>query len=275
MNPIKVFISYAHKDEDYKNTLRTILKPLERREEIKVWDDSSIIAGGEWDDEIKAALENADVLLFLISFDFVASDYINDVEIKKAMTRYEERKVKIIPIIIRPCDLKESGISRFQGLPKGAKPITTWDNEDEAWLDVNKGLKRLFDSMKKKSNDNANNSQNANTSTNSSTHSNGSNNTTNNNSGSINSMSDFEKQSEKRRLKQMVGKGKIEEVLEFLSGHPQTTVNKQENAVFTIQKKYGDLKSAKLLGTIDFSSASTQQSQVTLAVLGLIDAVFG
>lgn len=144
VNGVKVFVSYSRKDKGYEEELRIHFSGLKRRNVIKFWYDGLIIAGEEWDAAIKRNLEEANYIFFLISADFIHSDYINDVEIKRAIERHEQGKVKIIPIIARPCDHESLPLSKFQALPKGAKPIASWADRDEAYLDIVMEFKKLL-----------------------------------------------------------------------------------------------------------------------------------
>ncbi len=141
---VKLFISYAHKDEDFKDELRAHLSGLKQKGLIKEWDDRAILPGQVWDDEIKQNLNEADIILFLVSSAFMASGYINDVELKRAIARHKKGEVLIIPIVVRACDLSSLAISKFQALPKNAKPISSWDDPDEAYVDVVQQLKRVI-----------------------------------------------------------------------------------------------------------------------------------
>jgi len=82
--PIKVFVCYAHEDDSFKKELDIQLKLLGMQMPIKVWSDENILPTQLWDKEIKDALSNADVVLLLVSNDFLVSNYINNVEIKGA-----------------------------------------------------------------------------------------------------------------------------------------------------------------------------------------------
>lgn len=144
---VKVFISYAHEDEAYKDQLEIRLKPFQYNGIIDSWTDREILPGDIWDDEIKRKIEESEILLFLISPDFIASDYINKIEIKNALERFKKREVIIIPIIIRPTDISSMEISSFQAIPKDGRPISTWDNQDEAWLDVSNQLRKVIESV--------------------------------------------------------------------------------------------------------------------------------
>ena len=140
-NPITIFISYAHKDAAFLQELKTFLKPYERNEIITIWTDKNIIAGQEWDNLIKQKLQQSAVILFLVSPDFLASDYINDKEIKEALIKEAAYNV---PIIIRPTDLSMFEMKYLQIIPTGAKPVADWDNRDKAWNDVVENLKNVF-----------------------------------------------------------------------------------------------------------------------------------
>ncbi|MGF1524526.1 MAG: toll/interleukin-1 receptor domain-containing protein [Leptolyngbyaceae cyanobacterium] len=145
--PLDVFISYARKDEDLKEELEVHLSTLIRQNKIKPWQDRTIEAGTEWDPQIKAALEAAHIILLLITPRFIASDYINDVELAQAIERHRAGTARVVPIILKPVDLVGTPISQLQALPKDAKPVTRWEDQDEAFLDVVKGLRRVVDSL--------------------------------------------------------------------------------------------------------------------------------
>jgi len=116
------------------------------------WSDGDIVPGGDWDLEIKDRLRTSDVILLLISADFLNSHYIASVEIQEAMQRHQAAKARVIPIMLRDCDYSGSVFSRLQGLPTEMKPVTSWFNQDEAWTDVVRGLKAAFGKLQKSSN---------------------------------------------------------------------------------------------------------------------------
>jgi len=86
-------------------------------------------------------LEAAAVVLLLVSHDFIASDFCWSTELEVAMHRHKRGECIIIPIILRPCDWQHPPLGTLQVLPKDGKPITTWSNVDEAWLDVAHGIR--------------------------------------------------------------------------------------------------------------------------------------
>ena len=148
-NPkISVFLSYSHKDEKYKDALETHLKILVRKNIINNWHDRKIIPGQEWEKEIDKHLINAEIILLLVSSDFISSDYCYEKELQVAMGRHESNQAVVIPIVVRPSDWSETPFSKLQALPKDAKAITTWDSEDEAWLDVVSGLRNSIEEIR-------------------------------------------------------------------------------------------------------------------------------
>lgn len=149
MSKIKVFISYAREDSNYVYELSRHLTGLIRNGLIEAWTDLGTLPGSEPDTEIRAQLEAADIIIFLISPDFIYSDYIHDVEIKKSIERYDKGEIQIVPIIVRPCDFNSFFFKKFQALPQNAKAISTWDDKDEAWSNILEGLKRVINGFDK------------------------------------------------------------------------------------------------------------------------------
>ena len=123
--PVKLFISYSHKDEALWNELATHLDILKRQGTIAVWYDRKIGAGAEWANQIDDNLREADIILLLISSYFIASDYCYDIELELAMKRHEAGEVLVVPIILRPVDWSGASFGKLQAFPKDAKAITT------------------------------------------------------------------------------------------------------------------------------------------------------
>ena len=132
----RVFFSYSHDDEQYRDLLEKHLAPLKHQGLIESWHDRRILAGAEVDQEIDQQLEQADVILLLISASFLASPYCYSIEMRRAMERHAAREATVIPIIVRPCHWQSSPFGSLLALPRDGKPITTWSNFDEAYTDV-------------------------------------------------------------------------------------------------------------------------------------------
>jgi hypothetical protein len=142
--PPLVFISYSHKDRELLERLQVHLSILRRRGLVRDWHDGEIRPGSEWAKEIQRNLEQAQVILLLISPDFLASAYCHEVELKRAMERHDLEEAVVIPIILRPCSWEKEWPSRLQVLPRDARPIKSWDDPDAAFHDIELGLERVF-----------------------------------------------------------------------------------------------------------------------------------
>lgn len=141
---IKVFFSYASEDTSLQSKLANHLTLLKRQEVITALHYRNITAGEEWRKVIDTHLESANIILLLISSDFIASDYCYDVELKKALDLHKSGKTQVIPVILRPTDWQRSSFGQLAALPHEGKPITTWENEDEAFVNVVNGIKKVI-----------------------------------------------------------------------------------------------------------------------------------
>lgn len=150
---IKIFYSYSHADEDLKNELDKHLAMLKRNELIDVWNDRALVAGQDWDESIKRELLAADIIISLISADFLSSNYIWDVELKEAMRRNEAKEAVLVSVILRPCEWKDAPFAKWQLLPRNALPVVKWPDIDSAFVNVVKGLKQVIDLVKKRKED--------------------------------------------------------------------------------------------------------------------------
>lgn len=144
---IEVFFSYSHKDEGWRDQLTTALSGLKRQKVIREWHDRRISGGREWEQEIDTHLNTAQIILLLISPDFIASDYCFDLEMGRALERHEAGEARVIPIILRPTDMTGMPFRKLQALPKDAKPIASWADKDEAFLNVAQGIRRVVQEM--------------------------------------------------------------------------------------------------------------------------------
>lgn len=140
--PLRLFISYAHKDDGFRRDLESHLSPLRRQGVLEVWSDRQIDVGQEWWPEIRSNLEAADLILLLISSDFLASDFCCERELKRAMERHEAGEACVIPVFLRPCDWKGAPFGTLQGVPDDAKPITEWENRDRAFTIIAQAIRR-------------------------------------------------------------------------------------------------------------------------------------
>lgn len=145
--PVELFFSYSHRDEKLRDELEKHVSLMKRQGLIKGWHDRKITPSSEWAGEIDDHLNTADIILLLISADFLASDYCYDIEMKRAMQRHEEGTARVVPIILRECDWQDSPFAKLHALPKDARPITAWPNRAQAFTSVSKGLRSLVESL--------------------------------------------------------------------------------------------------------------------------------
>lgn len=141
--PRRVFYSYSHKDWRFRDQLETHLTLLQRQGLIAGWSDRKISAGREWEGEIGRELEAADIILLLVSADFIASDYCYDKEMARALQRHAAREARVIPIIVRASDWGSSPLGPLQALPAEARPVADWNSRDRAWTSVADGIREV------------------------------------------------------------------------------------------------------------------------------------
>ena len=136
----RIFISYAHKDEELRQELEKHLAELERQKIVTTWSDEQIRPGEELDNAIQKELERADIILLLVSPDFLASTYCREVETVKALEQRNTRGSITIPVILRPCDWQRAPFGRLKALPKDGKPVVQYPSRDDAFLEIAKAL---------------------------------------------------------------------------------------------------------------------------------------
>ncbi len=146
-HPIRLFYSYSHKDDALRDKLEEALTMLKRQGLIAGWHDRRISAGEEWKGAIDKNLDEAQVILLLISASFLASDYCYDVEMKRALDRHERREARVIPIILRPVDWRGALFGSLQALPKDGKPIVKWRPPDDGFKNVAEGIRRVIEDL--------------------------------------------------------------------------------------------------------------------------------
>ena len=137
------FFSYAHADEAHRKTLAKHLSALEDEGLIAVWHDRKITGGREWAGAIDDALRSADIVLLLISADFLASDYCNDVELTEAIRRHDAAQARVVPVILRSCDWEHSRFARFNALPPDGVPVVEAEHPDQRFVAVARGLRAI------------------------------------------------------------------------------------------------------------------------------------
>jgi subtilisin family serine protease len=144
--PRKVFISYSHKDEPLWKEFKAHLAPMERTGRIQIWSDQKLEAGQRWEKEIYARLNDADIVLLLVSAHFFESEFCYSKELERALEREAGGSARVIPVIVRPVSLKGTPLAEIQSVPSGARPITSFGDPHEGWTQV---ADHLFDIIEK------------------------------------------------------------------------------------------------------------------------------
>jgi hypothetical protein len=139
---MQLFYSYSHADEALRDRLDKHLSALKRSGVISEWHDRKILPGDDFDATINEHLEKADIVLFLVSADFLASSYISDIEVSRAMERHQKGEARVIPIILQPVDLGGVPFEHLQRLPKDGLAVTEWPNQEAALSNIALGIRR-------------------------------------------------------------------------------------------------------------------------------------
>ena len=138
-----VFFSYSHADEALRNELEKHLTGLRREGVITTWHDRRIGPGEELHGQIDDQLDRADIILLLVSADFIASDYCYDVEMTRAMERHERGEARVIPVILRPCDWQSAPFGDLLAVPPDGKPVAKHATLDDGFLEVAKAIRQV------------------------------------------------------------------------------------------------------------------------------------
>jgi hypothetical protein len=144
-NKLNVFISYAHEDEQIKKDLDNHLTTLKHSDKINVWHDRRLKGGDEWDKSIKEEIQKADIILLLISPDFISSSYIYRIELEIAMQKHENGEAQVIPIYVSSVDTKYEPYRKLNPLPKDAKPIDLSENKNKTLADIAVSLREIVE----------------------------------------------------------------------------------------------------------------------------------
>jgi internalin A len=142
--PVRVFCSYSHKDESFREELDTHVKLLVRMGLIDSWNDRRIMPGDDWQDKLDRNIESADVVLLLVSADFLSSDYCYNLEMKRALDRHDAGEAHVIPILVREVVWRTAPFARLQVLPRNGRAVKSWEDRDAAWKSIAEEIELLI-----------------------------------------------------------------------------------------------------------------------------------
>lgn len=143
--PLSLFYCYAPEDAELCTTLGGHLNALRRSGWIRIWSESTIDPGANIEEQLEAYLQTADVILFVVSVNLIASDSYDSM-MKKAMSRHWRQEAVVIPVLLKPCGWQDTWLGRLDPLPKNAMPITSWSQQDLAWQEVALGIRQIVKS---------------------------------------------------------------------------------------------------------------------------------
>ncbi len=147
--PTLVFVSYSRKDNALLDQLRAALVPYERIGTLHIWADMLTEPGEKWESEIVDHLDNAQIVILLLSNDFLSSSYCMDVEFPRVRVREKKGECTIVPIVVRACRYDLLKIGEIQAIVPGGKPVDEHEKPDRAWHEVTKELDRVIETRKK------------------------------------------------------------------------------------------------------------------------------
>ncbi len=143
MEPVNIFYSYAHQDEAYRDELSNYLGVLVKNGKIREWHDRKIEPGIDFNIEIENKIESSQIIIFLITENFLNSDYCFGIEVKKAFILQVQGRIKIVPVLVKPCLFDESRFSQLQIIPRHAQPISTSASREAAFNEVAKEIRDI------------------------------------------------------------------------------------------------------------------------------------
>ena len=148
---LELFYSYAHKDERLRNELDKHLYNLKRQGLIHDWYDRDISAGTDWEQAIDSHLNAAQVILLLISPDFMASEYCYSIEMERALERHKAGEARVIPILLKPVDWSGAPFSSLQVLPRNRRAVTSWKDRNAAFAEIAKEIRETLKQLRESS----------------------------------------------------------------------------------------------------------------------------
>lgn len=144
---LRVFVSYSHRDRRYLERLVRHLSLLVREGVLAVWHDANTDPGQNIAGEIGVQLESADIVLLLVSADYIFSDFCFKQELRRALQRHAQGVTRVIPVILKPVDWRSAPFGGLKALPQEGKPINQWRSLDDGFSDVATSLRAVANEL--------------------------------------------------------------------------------------------------------------------------------
>lgn len=145
---MKAFFSYSHHDSKYLEAVHKHLSQVKRDGLITTWYDREILAGSRFSDEIVKELDSSQLFIAIVSPDFISSNYCYDVEMTRALKKNDAGEMRIISIIVEPCEWKQTPLSNLKAVPRDGFPVSEWTNPNKAYLDIATELRVIAEAEK-------------------------------------------------------------------------------------------------------------------------------
>ena len=147
---IEIFYCYAREDEKFRADLDAHLWSLRRSQLALSWYDGKISPGTDWSEELSRHLNSADVILLLVSRNFMNSEFCYSIEMKRALERHDKGEARVIPILLKPFDWQSAPFAKLALLPAGGKPITKSKDREQAYTDIALAIRKVVDELSAK-----------------------------------------------------------------------------------------------------------------------------
>jgi hypothetical protein len=118
------FVSYAHVDQGWFERFREAVAPLVSQQVLRLWSDHALVPGDVWDPELMRRLDEADLILLLVTPAFLGSKFCFGREMRRGLARHDAGLARVIPVILEPCDWQNTPFARIQGVPRGMIPVS-------------------------------------------------------------------------------------------------------------------------------------------------------
>lgn len=242
--PLHIFLAYTQEDRSYRDALLKHLSLFQKQKEIDVWDDMRLLAGVNQQREINKQINQADIAIFLISSDFLASDKFDTIAAQIDQRAQQQQLVRV-PILIRPVYESPSAIFPLQGIPKNGQSISLWANQDEAWVHIVRELTQVFKEVRR------------------------------NKQSPINNLSSSTQtapssQVTKQDIKQWVADNNMKAVFKHLDQLSRGNKN-WENEYLLIKARFNQLEKNSRLGIISPDHQLLERNKIYYSLLALID----
>src|SRR5690348_15524129 len=130
---VSIFVSWAPADQPFQQELKAHLSPMQQEGRLSLWAGTESLARAAGEQEIDQHLNTAQIIVVLVSPDYLNSAYYSGVELKRALERFQRGEARVIPIIVRPVDWERTPLGHLQVLPLDGQPLVAWSDREQGW----------------------------------------------------------------------------------------------------------------------------------------------